>query len=234
MSIPTPSEPLETVYATDEDVAVRAAGDFAVLTPDWQKLAAGVDGYFSVGSRWTLSSPTVDFEAAGVSVGHIASLKKGTFAGSDRPLFAGEGELFAVAASSGSSLTLRRIGRPAGSGQPPGPTSGATAVHFTIATLAPQIEEASFALNRELSIGDGTCERGVADLHDLRDLRAACVMRVLYDRYCSETRSDRGDFALKIRQYREDLEALMARLRVRWKDAPTQTASGWYFGRVTR
>ena len=34
---------LAIVYATDENLAIRASGDFAVLCPDWQKLAYGTD-----------------------------------------------------------------------------------------------------------------------------------------------------------------------------------------------
>ena len=39
---PWPSRPtLDRVYATDENIAIRRSGDFAVLCPDWQKLAYG-------------------------------------------------------------------------------------------------------------------------------------------------------------------------------------------------
>ena len=81
---------LATVYATDEHIAVRATGDFTVLCPDWQRVAAGVDGVFAADAPWTLTSASVDFEAAGVASGHVISLT------APKATFKGSGELLAV------------------------------------------------------------------------------------------------------------------------------------------
>ena len=74
---------LTTVYATDENIAIRAGGDFAPLCPDWQKLASGSDGVFTAGSPWVLNSPSVDFEAAGVLGDRAPAIR--TFILADEP-----------------------------------------------------------------------------------------------------------------------------------------------------
>ncbi len=204
------SEYLTTVYACDEHVAVRSSGDFAVLAPDWQKAAYGVDGAFAPADRWTLTSASVDFEAAGVRRGHVVSLRKPASA------FKGAGELLAVESASGAAVSLRRIGAKPGAGAPPAPASGVTGVEFAIATLDPQIEEASFELNRRFNIDPDVGGRRPTDLYDLRDLRQACVLSVLIRRYAAETRGEQGDFALKLQQAQRELSELLARLDLRW------------------
>jgi len=207
------SDRVSIVYASDEDVAVRAAGDFVVLAPAWQKLAHGADGAFAVGDPWTLASPSTDFESAGVGPGHVVQLRKPS------STFKGSGELFAVASASGRSVTLRRIGMDAGRGAPASPAGGLTGVEFLVATLGPQVEEASFELNRRFGIDPGLPGRSPADLLDARDLRRACVLIVLALRYASEARSDEGDFALKLRQAEAELADALSRLELRWGPA---------------
>ena len=48
-------------YATDEDIVLRAPADFGRLCPADQKIAAGSDGAFSPGARWTLTCPSAAF-----------------------------------------------------------------------------------------------------------------------------------------------------------------------------
>lgn len=209
------SEPdrLSIVYASDEDVAVRATGDFAVLAPGWQRMASGADGVFAAGSPWTLTSATVDFQAAGVKIGNVICLRK------PNTLFKGAGELLAVASAVGASLTLRRIGAEQGAGAPPAPLAGVSGVEFEITTLAPQIEEASFELNRRFGIDPRVPGRSPESLYDRRELRAACALTVLAQRYAAETRGGEGDFPLKLRWIHDELSEVLARLRVRWKAA---------------
>jgi len=206
------SEPdsLSTVYASDENVAVRCSGDFPILAPDWQKVVHGFDGAFEPGNPWLLNSPTFNFPIYGVCPGQIIVLRKPTSA------FRGSGELLAVETASDAVLSLRRIGAKAGAGAPPAPSSGLVGVEFVITTLAPQIEEASFDLNRRFNIDPDVAGRTPADLHDLRELRQACVLGVLARRYAAETRSDHGDFALKLRQVQGELSEVLARLELRW------------------
>lgn len=224
------SEPdrLSIVYASDEDVAVRATGDFAVLAPDWQKAAFGIDGVFAPGAPWTLSSATVDFEAAGVRSGHVVCLRKPTSS------FKGSGELLAVASAAGTSLTLRRIGAGLGEGAPPAPWAGISGVEYRIATLAPQIEEASFDLNRRFGIDPLVSSRSPAALFDRRELRAACVLTVLAQRYSAETRGGEGDFPLKLQRINQDLSDVLARLEVRWNSATGSGASSMFSTRISR
>jgi hypothetical protein len=207
--------PLTTVYATDEDVCVRATGDFVVLCPDWQKQAYGKDGVFASGDPWTLTSATVDFGAAGVAAGMVVSLTQ------PKTTFKGSGDLLAVDAVAGSSVTLRRIGAASGLGSPPGPAAGVTGVEFTVPTMAPQIEEASYSLNRQWNIDANLPGRSPTDMYELRDLREATVLTVLLRRYTAENRADQGDFRLKIDQTSQALNLLVDRLSIRW--GPTGT-----------
>ena len=109
---------LATVYATDENIAVRASGDFTMLCPDWQKLACGTDGTFAAGAPWVLTSASVDFVGAGVTARHVVLLQK------PNTVFKGSGELLAVDSASPAGLTLRRLGAGLGVGSPPRRPSG--------------------------------------------------------------------------------------------------------------
>jgi hypothetical protein len=217
-----------TVYATDENIAIRAAGDFATLCPDWQKLAHGVDGEFQSTSRWTLRSVDVDFAGSGVRAQHVVHLRKPS------SVFKGGGELLAVDTVEGSTITLRRLGQDAGVGQPPGPASGVSGVEFLIATLDPQIEEASYQLNRRFHIDPAVAGRSPGDLHDLRDLRYATVLSVLAQRYGAEARDSKGDFVVKFRVVSDELMELLARLTLRWNPPNEQRDSNWFCTRVVR
>ena len=92
---------LAVTYATDENIAVCASGDFAMLCPDWQKLAYGVDGAFASTSPWVLTSASVDFAAAGVTSGHVVLLRK------PATVFKGSGELLAVDSATDQGAVLR-------------------------------------------------------------------------------------------------------------------------------
>lgn len=222
------SDPLAIVYAADEHLAIRAGGDFATLVPEWQLLAEGVDGAFVDGSPWELVSPSADFEAGGIAPGHVVRLTKPTTA------FRGSGHLLAVDSVSGSSLTLRRIGWAAGAGKPPAPPDGLAGVAFSVPTLGPQVEEASFDLNRRFGIDPRTPGRSPESLLDLRDLRAACVLSVLLTRYLFESRGDRGDFPRKADMLRAELSDLLARLSVRWAIGEPERRTSRFTTRLER
>lgn len=217
---------LNTVYATDEDVLIRAAGDFAVLCPEWQKLAAGIDGWIDASAPWRLSSASVDFEANGVRPGHVIIFRK--------PIstFRGSGDPFVVESVSGRSIAFRRPGRPAATGQP---LPATTEVEFSIPSLDPQIEVASFDLNRRFSIDPNVPGRAPSAVYDLRDLRSACVLAVLAQRYASESRSRDGDFPLKSSLVKQDLSDVLARLQIRWGPSGTsQPSSSLFSTRLVR
>jgi hypothetical protein len=223
------SAQLTTVYATDENIAVRASGDFAMLCPDWQKLAFGTDGTFAAGSPWVLTSASVNFTAAGVSAQHVVLLSKPSTA------FKGSGELLAVQSATDNAITLRRLGGSLNAGQPPAQAAGLTGVEFLIATLDPQIEEASFDLNRRFLIDPNLAGRTPSDIYDLRDLRQACVLTVLAQRYAAEVRGSQGDFALKLAQVRQELSEVLPRLQLRWGPSGLDTPStNWFSTRLVR
>lgn len=221
---------LTTIYCTDEDIAVRASSDFLTLAIESQRLAYGTDGAFSSSDAWTLTSASNDFEAQGVSTGHVCQLKtpKGNFGGA--------GNMLAVSAISGSSLTLRRLGMAANAGLAPAPSTGLAGVEFAVYTLGPQAELASWELNRRYQIDAELPGRSPTDLHELRDLRQACVLWVLTQRLsASLTGQADSSWMLKLKNYRDELSSTMERLQLRWGVAnavePTTT---WMSTRIVR
>lgn len=218
------SGPLDSVYCTDEDVCVRATGDFAQLAPAWQSLAAGTDGAFDPADRWTLTSTTVDFGAQGVKPGHVCVLTL-------RGAFAPSGEAFAVGAVAGNACTLRRVGKPAGVGQPPAPAPGLAGVSFSVATLDPQIEEASYAVNNLEGIDPDLPWATQERLKDARELREFTVLTVLERQYAENVQGKDGAFALRLAQVSAQLVGVKARLVLKWgpkgeSKSPTTFLSG--------
>ncbi len=209
-SLPEQTTP---VYCTDEDILVRAGGDFVILCPSWQQMAAGTDGIFTPGTPWVLTSASVNFAANGVNPNQVIWLT------APKTQYPGGGQFLAIDSVSGNSITLRRPHKDLYVGQPPAPGAGLTTVSFTINTLDPQSEEATFDIKRRFAIDDtvgGDFSRSSSWVYDLRDLRMATVLSVLYDRYAQETRTDKGDFAFKLKRIRQQLDDVLARVQVRW------------------
>ena len=201
---------LTTVYATDEDIAIRAPADFPILCPRDQKLAAGSDGVFGAALPWTLTSPSVDFSACGLTPGMILLLTKP--AATFRP----PGEALVVVSTAPFAVALRRKGLASGAGQPP---SAATGVEFAAVTLAPQIEAASYDLNRRYGIDDQVPGRRAIDLYDPREIREAAILSVLHRQYVAMSREtgDQGDtFGAKAALVKAELDDLLDRVVVRW------------------
>jgi hypothetical protein len=210
-----------TLYATDEDVSLRATADFALLCPKDQKLAWGNDGQFSADAPWVLTSPSVNFQAYGVAPGNVVQLTQPV------PYFRPPGELYAVVAAAPNSVTLRRRGQSAGVGLPPGPAAGLAQAEFTVTTLGPQIALASYELNRRFGIDDLIAGRRPCDLFDRDEVREATVLTVLYRQYMDMCRSGAtgGDaLAYKAHMYKQELDDLLARTVVHWLPAPGDTA----------
>jgi hypothetical protein len=220
--MPPPAQ-VSTVYATDESIAVRAAGDFPTLCPPWQYLASATDGVFSSGTPWVLSSASSNFTAAGIAANHVVWLKKtGAY-------FTGSGVLYAVESVSTTTLTLRMIGQASGVGLAPGPSAGLTSVNFVVPTLYPQIEEASFAINRQYAIDPNITGRAPSNIYDLRDLRMACILKVLLTRLDAEVQQKDTSWSLKREQYGADLSLVMDRLQVRWGPKGLDQAPSSFF-----
>jgi hypothetical protein len=206
-----------TAYATDEDVALRASADFAVLCPKDQCLASGGDGFFTPGDRWTLVSASVDFQTNGLAPGHLIRLTQP--AGTFKP----PGEALVVVSVAPNVVTVRRKGQAAGVGQPPGTPGGLTNVEFTVATLGPQIARASYDLNRRFGIDDLIAGRRPCDLFDPQEVREAVVLTVLYRQYLEMSRGPgelADTFSVKAQAYRQELGDLLARTVVHWAGTP--------------
>lgn len=210
--------PLATVYATDEDLARFVPHDFAVLQPRAQLVARGADGAFAAvaGGSWAMTSASVAFATRGVQAGMVAVLTKEPAA--SRPAnWPASGEIVAVDSVSGSTVTFRRIGMESAQGMPPGPAAGVTAVTFELRTFYPQLEDASYDLNRKLGIVPGLDGSSPTDLEDLRDLRRACCLMVICKALPSAMH-DQGDrWDTKRKEYAEQLRTEMDSLILRWK-----------------
>ena len=197
-------------YATDEDVAVRAPGDYSVLCPAWQTLSAGGDGVFAGGSPWVLSSASAGFSGQGAAAGHVVLLS------GPKPQFKGTGLLFAVDSAAAGSVTLRNVGMPSGVGNPPGPFAGLTGVSFTIPHLTPQIESACLEANHEFGLDPNLGISNPGLLYDpARELAQFVVLTVLRRLY-ADAKHGQGDFAEKLKQASIDLSALRSRVTVRF------------------
>jgi hypothetical protein len=229
-----------TLYCTDEDVVKRCYSDFTGLLPDSMMLAWGSDGVFSASDPWTLTSPSTNFtnqlqpiwtaaDGTPTPIGYVVWLRK------PQSAFPAGGILMAVAAVSGSSITLRRLNLPSGWGLAPSPARGLAGVEFQVCTFYPQIENASYETNLKYRIDATIQRRAPMSITDLRVLRAQTVAMVLLDRYSSETRDSGGDYAHKIDLLKNELSDLRATLTIRWLtglDSAPQT--GQFYTRLVR
>ena len=203
-------------YATDEDIALRASSDFALLCPRDQSLASGGDGVFSPTDRWSMMSATVDFASQGLVPGNVLLLTK------PAATFKPPGEALVVASVGTGIVTLRRKGLPSGVGQPPGLAAGLNGVEFAAATLGPQICRESFDLDQRYGIDDLVAGRRTCDLYDPREVKDAVVLAVLHARYSEMSRDgaeQHDNFTTKARLVKADLDDLLARVVVHWRPA---------------
>jgi hypothetical protein len=214
------------VYATDEDIALRASTDFVALCPKDQLLAYGIDGVFAPSDLWTLTSASVDFEAFGLMPGQVARLTKPT------TVFGSNGELFTIQAVATGAITLRRKGECPGIGQPPSPQGGLSTVEFSVRTLGPQIQLASYDIDRRFGIDDAIAGRRSLDLYDPHQLREAVVLTVLYKQYLDQGRQFSGTssvpddvYSAKSRIAKAELDEVLDRLALQWNEADVAARS---------
>lgn len=203
-------EQTSPVYATDEDVLVKASGDFMTLAPSWQCMAKGTDGFFNSGTPWVLNSTSINFTANGVNPNQVVALT------APKSQYPGGGDLLAIDSVSGNSLVLRRPHKDLNVGMAPGPAAGLTGITFSITTFDPQLEEATFDIKRRFGIDENITFRDSTWIYDLRDLRMIVILNVLYDRYAAELRSDRGDWVRKMGHIRNMRDEILDRVQVRW------------------
>jgi hypothetical protein len=213
---------LATVYCTDEDILAWAPGDFATLVPAAQQIAGGSDGVVASGSR-TLTSTSSNFTASAVADGHVVLLYK-----SAAPAETPTDILVVNSVSSSHVLSLRRPGMVAGEGAPPATSLQSTP--FAIRTFWPQIENASFEINRRLGIDPALSAWTPDDLADQRDLRQVTVYAVLAFSYRGQCRQPDDLYAAKAKQFQAERDELLARLVVRWNASRTSQPPTTRFG----
>jgi hypothetical protein len=157
-----------------------------------------------------MSSASVNFQAQGVTSNHVVWLN------APKGQYPGGGHFLAVDSASGNSITLRRVHQDLNIGQPPGPATGVTGVNFTINTLGPQIEEATYEVKRQFGIDENIYPRSSNWVYDIREFRIVTILNVLWNRYTQESRTDRGDFEKKVDRIRMELREVIDRIQVRW------------------
>jgi hypothetical protein len=223
-SVPAQTTP---VYATDEDIAVRAGMDFVALAPASQRMAGGTDGAILPADLWTLTSPTAPFLANDVHANQVVWLS------GPKTQYPGGGIILAIDSIQANSITLRRLHKDLGQGDPPAPAAGLAGITFVVNTLDPQIEEAAYDLKRRYGIDETVLIQSSANMYDLRDLRMAVVLAVLQARYIQEARGDRGDFPRKIGLLTAQLASVLERVEVRWGVRGKNPPSSSLFGCLT-
>lgn len=210
-----------TALCSDESIALRAGSDFALLCPQDQKLVSGTDGAIAQGS-WVLTSSAVGAWPASVATGQVVQLLNHS-----NPIPKKLNELLVVDSVSGAELTLRRKGMASGAGQAPGSPAALSGVMFLIATLGPQIEQASYNLDRRFGIDDLVTGRRNSDLYDPREAEELCVLEVLKRQYIDAWKAANDDvFKAKFLQINRDLDDLIARSVIHWSPASASDGAG--------
>jgi hypothetical protein len=211
-----------TLFSTDEDLLIRAFGDWETVVPVHQALARAADG---VVDGWQLTSGSIDFGAAGVAPGHVVSLYRNAGA-TERVV-----DRLVVEAAEGMTLTLRRAGQAAGTGQPPTPTTTDSRT-FAVLTLGPQARRAAYDLCQRFSIDPATPLRSPSSLADARQLRDAGTAITLHWAYAGAARQagDSGDSLwATAKMYAAEREEFLERLQLRWARADALQPSSTKF-----
>lgn len=203
---------------TDEDVAVRAPGDFPSLCPKSQLVAAGTDGAFPAVAPWLLTSVGLNWLSLGLTPGMVVQIKPPT-PPTLAPAIPTPLGLFAIDSISSSGLILRRPGLPLNAGMAPGPPAGVTGLNFTVATLIPQIEDCSYELEKQYGVDLKNYNRLIANLYDIREINQLCVLRTLARQYEAMSRnagSKDDDFAVKAASFAQEMVDVRDRLILHW------------------
>lgn len=203
--------------------------DFPLLVPPSQKHASGTDGVIGSGNLWLLSSATVDFNSWGIKAGQIVHLT------GPKVNFPSPGQCWVIETVDASGITIRRPSQLAGVGQPPSPSGGLTAISFAVLTVFPQIENASYDINRIFGVDDTIPYRDPASIIDQRQLEAVTVLKTLADLYMQASRQPDDDFAVKGRAYAKQAADALARINLLWDSSNTLAVqTGRFNTRLTR
>lgn len=171
----------DDTFTDDEKVAERAVADYPLIAPVSGNVASGTDGVLSSSSRWELTSASTDFGVQDVERAHVAVLTR--VLQTDRPQ-----DILAVESASGNTVTLRRVGKDAGKGQPPGPVTGSyTGVDFKILSCEAQIRNWTRIIRERLRILTLTLDE-IDAAGRLETFEDACTSFVLYELYVAKAR----------------------------------------------
>lgn len=226
---PIPGE--SNAYCTDEDIAIET-NDFPNLVPKDQIDAFGEDGVIYQARPWDLTSPGADFVANAVRPASLVYLTKPEDIYGPDP-----GEVFAVAAPDPDdvhTLTLRRIGRAAGQGEPPGfRDRDVIGITYLIKTMLIQIQEATSEIDRDFGISQFLKTSGSIVPEDWLHINSLCVYKVLYKRYLSLSRTTTAPGAVdvwlvKSDRYRSLYDAEAASLRLTAPSGETSSPNKRY------
>lgn len=152
------------LFCTDEDVAVRAAGDFGQMVPKFTVVARGADGTIDAADAWLLVS-ACPFQQTGIGPGHVLVWRYGP-----NQVNAVASQIYGVVAAEPGGLRLRQLGSDdVVPGMPPDPATG---VPFAAPTVRPQIQRATRDLMFMFQVAS------LDQLESLDDFRSACELLV--------------------------------------------------------
>jgi len=163
-----------------------------------------------------MTSASVNFQQQGVAAQNVIHLT------GPRTAFPGSGGVyFAVDSVANNAVTLRMLGQQLGIGQPPVSTAGVSGVTFTVATFANLIDVASYELKIRFGIDDANFFRSTVYIYNgvedkYRCLQDAVVFNVIMNAYQSDARSEKGDWAMKLKNYTRKYESALSRVEVQW------------------
>jgi hypothetical protein len=163
--------PFLNLFCTDEDVAIKAPGDYPGLVPSHQRAAFGTGASLA---DWILTA-TEDLEAIGLSPGHVVRLTRTT-----QDALA---DLVGVVSVTGMAATLCRLGELDETTGPAPVFPDGASITYDARTVRPQIVQ----VTRDMLVRYGYIDFSyVADPGTFRRL---CVLNVLIDLFGSQHRA---------------------------------------------
>jgi hypothetical protein len=203
----------DTLYCSDEDMAIYLAEDFGALVPRSIVLSSGTNGVFGSGNRWLLISATANFinipSRSVVLLGPEPKAQFGRVA---------TGVPMAINSGSDGGLLLRRLGQPVGYGEPPSPAGGLSSVRFNVYTFRSIIAEYTKEANHRFGINPDIGGRKPSDMApgSVEDLRTWCVLSVALWAYTMANKAEDSDYKLKVGLVAGRLKAVESRLQILW------------------
>jgi len=197
-------------YCSDENVAITATSDYALIVRGAKRRAYGIDGV-TTADPWVLSSASNDFVTQGLAAGDVIQLPergKTKVGGSS-------GGLFAVAeVLTATTIRLRTLGGTAGEDFPPHPanTSG---LEFLVESAYAQIIEAARTIAMWLRTDPAAPETYPADVVTADDYRQLSIWLALASLYRGDWREadpNRDTWFKKSEKYQALAEGYFAAL----------------------